>query len=149
MSDTKKSSKFGLGLLFGTLLGGITALFLSPTSGPENREAVAKKVKELEKLLADHELDEKIREVFGEVTEETKALYKQAKKELIKRLSELKESVESIDREKYIEVVHETVEILKKEARREVKDMERLKAQLLTEWKKLRPEPKLIAKKKK
>lgn len=148
MTDTKKPSKFGLGLLFGTVLGGLAALFLSPTSGPQNRELVAKKVKELEKLLADNELDKKIKEIFGEVTEETKALYLKAKKEVIKKLSELKESIDSIDREKYGEVVHETVEILKKEVKREVKDMERLKSQLLAEWKKLHPEPKLIAKKK-
>lgn len=148
MSDTKKPSKFGLGLLFGTMLGGLAALFLSPTSGPQNRELVAKKVKELEKLLADNELDKKIKEIFGEVTEETKTLYLKAKKEVIKKLSELKESIEHIDREKYSEVVHETVEILKKEVKREAKDMERLKSQLLAEWKKLHPEPKLIAKKK-
>ena len=148
MSDTKKPSKFGLGILFGTVLGGLAALFLSPTSGPENRELVAKKVKELEKLLEDKELDKKILEIFGEVTEETKTVYVKAKKEVIKRLSELKESIEHIDKEKYGEVVHETVEILKKEVKREVKDMERLKTQLLAEWKKLHPEPKLVAKKK-
>ena len=57
MADDQKSSKFGIGVLIGTLLGGLAALFLSPTTGEENREIVAKKVKQLEKLLEDAELE--------------------------------------------------------------------------------------------
>jgi len=135
--DQNKSSKFGIGLLFGTLLGGLAALFLSPTSGEENREIVAKKVKQLEKLLEDAELDKKVKEIFGEVTEEAKAIYLKAKKDIVKKLAGLKEAVESIDKEKYEKVVHDTVEILKKEFKREAKEMDKLKVELLKEWKKL------------
>ncbi len=137
MSDTNKSSKFGIGLLLGTVVGGLAALFLSPNSGEENRKLIAKKVKELEKLLEDAELDKKVKEIFGEVSEEAKDIYKKTKKELIKRLSELKETVENIDREKYEKVVNETVEIIKKEVKKEGKEMEKLKDELLKEWKKL------------
>jgi len=48
MSDQKSSSKLGLGLIMGTVIGAITAFFLSPKSGKENREEVMKKVRELE-----------------------------------------------------------------------------------------------------
>jgi gas vesicle protein len=139
MSDDKRSSKFGIGVLVGTLLGGLAALFLSPASGEENREIVAKKVKQLEKLLGDAELDKKLKGIFGETTEEIKTVYLQAKKEVIKKLAALKEAVESIDRTKYEKVVHETVDILKKEVKREGHEMEKLKAELLKEWKKLEP----------
>jgi hypothetical protein len=71
------------------------------------------------------------------VTEEAKAMYLRAKKDTVKRLAELKETVENIDRKKYEEVVKETVEILKKEAKREGKEMDRLKESLFKEWKKL------------
>ncbi len=137
MADDNKSSKFGLGLLFGTVLGGLAALFLTPTTGKQNRELVAKKIKELEELLKDSHIDEKVKEIFGEVTEEAKAMYLKAKKDTVKRLAELKETVENIDRKKYEEVVKETVEILKKEAKREGKEMDRLKESLFKEWKKL------------
>lgn len=141
MADNKTSSKFGLGLLFGTIIGGLTAFFLSPTSGPENREAVAKKIKELEKLLADSDLEKKVKEIFGEVTEEGKELYLQAKKSFIKGLAQLKDSVESINKEQVAQVAHETVGILKKEVKREGKEMERLKEELAKEWQKLGKKP--------
>lgn len=142
MTDNQKSSKFGIGVLIGTLLGGLAALFLSPTTGEENRELVAKKVKQLEKLLEDAELDKKLKSIFGETTEEVKMVYLQAKKEIIKKLAALKEAVESIDRTKYEKVVHETVDLLKKEVKREGHEMEKLKGELLKEWKKLEPKKK-------
>ncbi|OGK62724.1 hypothetical protein A2334_03870 [Candidatus Roizmanbacteria bacterium RIFOXYB2_FULL_38_10] len=137
MATDQKSSKFGIGLFIGTLLGGLTALFLSPTSGEENRKLLAKKIKELEKMLEEEHIDKKVKEIFGEVTEEARDLYLKTKKELIKRLSELKETIEHIDREKYETVVKETVDIIKKEAKKEGKEMEKLKEALLKEWKKL------------
>lgn len=142
MSDDQKSSKFGIGVLIGTLLGGLAALFLSPTTGEENRELVAKKVKQLEKLLEDAELDKKLKSIFGETTEEVKMVYLQAKKEIIKKLAALKEAIDSIDKEKYEKVVHETVDLLKKEVKREGHEMEKLKEELLKEWKKLEPKKK-------
>ncbi|MCX6732464.1 MAG: hypothetical protein NTV98_02900 [Candidatus Roizmanbacteria bacterium] len=142
MSDSKSSSKFGLGLLFGAVMGGLAAFFLSPTSGPENQKLVAKKIKELEKLLADTDLEKKVKDIFGEATEEATAVYKKAKKEFIKTLAEAKGTVESIDKEKVAEVANETVEILKKEVKHEAKEMDKLKAELSKEWKKLAPKAK-------
>lgn len=140
MSDNNnKSSNFGVGLAIGAFLGAIATFFLSPTSGEENRKMVAKKVKQLEELLEDAEIDKKVKLIFGEVTEEATMLYKKSKKMLIKKLSELREAVESIDKEKYETVVHETVEILKKEAKKEGREMEKLKEELSKEWKKLAP----------
>lgn len=139
MADDQKANKFGLGLAVGAVLGGIAALFLTPTTGEQNRKLVADKIKELEKLLAEEHLDKKVKEIFGEATTEAKELYLKAKKEVIKRLAELKETIESIDKKKYEEVVKETVEILKKEAKRESHEMEKLKEELLSEWKKLEP----------
>lgn len=135
--DQKTASKFGVGLLLGTVLGGLAALFLTPTTGKQNRELLAKKMKELEETLADSNLEKKVKEIFGEATEEARSLYLEAKQQVIKKLAELKETIENIDREKYEQVVKETVTILKKEAKREGKDMERLKESLLKEWKKL------------
>ncbi|MCX6730512.1 MAG: hypothetical protein NTZ55_01565 [Candidatus Roizmanbacteria bacterium] len=142
MSDSKSSSKFGLGLLFGAVVGGLAAFFLSSTSGPENQKLVAKKIKELEKLLADADLEKKVKEIFGEATEEATTVYKKAKKEFIKTLAEAKGTVESIDKEKVAEVANETVEILKKEVKHEAKEMDKLKAELSKEWKKLAPKAK-------
>ena len=138
MSDSK-SSKFGIGLLFGAVVGGLAAFFLSPNTGPENQKLVAKKIKELEKLLADPDLEKRVKAVFGEVTKEATKDYKKAKKTFIKTLAETKGTIESLDKEKVGEVAHETVEILKKEIKHEGKEMEKLKEELSKEWKKLTP----------
>lgn len=136
---TKKSSKFGLGLLLGTVIGGITALFLSPNTGEENREIVAKKIQDLKTLMEEKEVDKKVKEIFGEVTEEAKNLYMKAKEELIEALARLKESIENIDKEKYMSVVEDVMKKVQKETNREVKQLEKLKNHLLEEWNKLRP----------
>ena len=130
MSDSNRSSKFGLGLVLGTIVGGIAAFFLSPTSGPENQKLVAKKIKELEKLLVDTDLEKKVKAIFGEATEEATAIYKKAKKDFIKALAEAKGTIESLDREKVEEVAEKTVEILKKEVKHEGKEMDKLKDEL-------------------
>ena len=142
MSDSQSPSKFGLGLVFGTIIGGLAAFFLSPNSGPENQKLVAKKIKELEKLLEEGNLDEKVKAIFGEATEEATAVYKKAKKSFIKALAEAKGTIENLDKEKVAEVAHDTVEILKKEAKHEGKEMEKLKEELSKEWKKLTPKTK-------
>jgi gas vesicle protein len=138
MTDDKKSSKLGLGLVLGTLIGGLAAFFFSPKSGEENREMVAKKVKQLEKLLKEKEVDKKVKEVFGEATEEAIKLYNQAKTWLIEDLATLKEAVDEIDKEKYAKAVENVVKRVEKEAKKDVKQLEKLKKQLMKEWEKLR-----------
>ncbi len=142
MADSKTASKFGLGLLLGTLAGGLAAFFLSPSSGPENQKMVAKKIKQLEKILEDSDLEKKVKTIFGEATEEGIAVYKKAKKDFIKALAEAKGTIESLDKEKVTAVAEETVNILKKEAKHEGKEMEKLKAELTKEWRKLSPKSK-------
>jgi len=139
MADAKQSPKFGLGLLLGAVIGGLTAFFLSPTSGPENQKMVADKIKELEKILADADIEKTVKEIFGTASDEATMLYKKAKKMFIKTLAEVKGTVESLNAEKVTEVANNTVEILKKEVKHEGKEMEKLKSELVKEWKKLSP----------
>jgi len=123
---TDKKSKFGLGVLFGTIIGGITALFLSPKSGKENREVVAKKIDELKKFLEEEKVDEKIKE-----------LYSTAKDWLIAELELLKKTVDEIDYKKYQKAVNKVIVRVKKETKKGAKELEKLKKQLLKEWEKL------------
>jgi len=84
MDNQKKPSRFGLGVLIGTIVGGLTAFFLSPKSGEENREEVLKKIQALKKQIDKMEIDKKVKEIYGEVTEEGKKVYLKAKKQLLK-----------------------------------------------------------------
>ena len=137
MSDNKKSSFFGLGVVFGTIIGGLTALFLSPQSGKKNREEVVKKARQLKKLIEQNELETKVKEIFGEVTKEAKEFYLRAKEAVITKLAEVKEKVEEIDKEKYVKLVNEAVKELKKESKYAEKIFEKLEKHLKDDWEKL------------
>jgi hypothetical protein len=56
---------------------------------------------------------------------------------LIEELAQLKEAVESIDYEKYEKAVDKVIVRVKKETKKGAKEIEKLKKQLLKEWKKL------------
>ena len=137
MTDNKKPSFFGLGIVLGTVIGGLTAFFLSPSSGKENREEAAKKVKELKKLLQEHELDKKVKEIFGETTKEAKNFYLNTKDKVIEKAAELKEKVSEIDKAKYVKLVNEVVKELKKESKYAEKIIEKLETHLKADWEKL------------
>lgn len=138
MADEKKSSKFGLGLLIGTVLGGLASFFLSPKSGEENREEVVKKVKQLKKLLEEKEIDKKVKEIFGEVSDEAVKIYNQAKTWLIEDLAQLKDAVEHIDKEKYTTAVEKVVKRVHKGVKKDSKQLDKLKKQLMREWEKMK-----------
>lgn len=87
-------SKFGLGLILGIVGGALAGLFLSPKSGQENREAIAKKIEELKKT------------------------YKE------------------IDRDKYIKIVNEAIEVVKEERQIPTDSLQKLKDYFIADWNK-------------
>ena len=135
MSNQK--SKFGLGLVLGTIVGGITAFFLSPNSGKKNREEAAKKIKKLQKMLEEKDIDEIVKEIFGNASAESKKLFLQAKEELIAKIADLKETIENVDKDEFMEMVDEVVDKVQSGAKREVKEMKKLKEYLAKEWNKM------------
>ena len=136
--DNQKKSKFGLGLILGSLIGGLTALFFAPKSGKALREDVKKKIKQLEKLLEEKELDKKAEKMVEEVSEEAKAWYEKAKAWLIEELASLKKKVEEINWQDYQKSVAKTITRLKKEAKKEGKEIEVIRKRLLSEWRKMK-----------
>lgn len=138
MSDQKKSSKFGIGLVLGSIIGAVSAFFLSPTSGKENREAAAKKIEELKKFLKEKEIDKKVKEVFDVVTDETKKAYATARDWLVEELEVLKDTVEKFDKDEFVKSVEKVIVKMKKTWKRDIKQLEKLKVNLLKEWDKLK-----------
>jgi len=136
MSDQKSSSKLGLGLVLGTIIGGITAFFLSPKSGKENREAVAKKVRGIEDWLKEKEVDKKLMEIYGEATEEGRKLLELVRRELSVAFEEIRGKIDEFDAQKYEKVVEDVISKAKKETKTTVKNIEKLKKYLLKQWQK-------------
>ena len=100
----EKKSKFGLGLILGSIIGGITALFLAPKTGQEMRET--------------------------------------AKKWLMKEVERLKKEAGKFDKKKFQKAVEAVLKRVKKEFKKEGKELEKLKKTLLSHWEKIKKEEK-------
>lgn len=134
MSDQKSSSKLGLGLIMGTIVGAISAFFLSPKSGKENREEALKKFRELEEWLKEKEVDVKLKEIYGEATEEGRKLFAFVRKEVTVIMGEVKEKIEDFDKEKYEKMIDDVMDRAKKETKTTVQKLEKMKNHLLKQW---------------
>lgn len=127
-------TKFGAGLLFGALLGGVAAFFLSPTSGKENREMAAKKLAEWKKKYEGKKPDDIAKELFGTAHVEGKKLYLKAQSELNAKLEEVRKRTELVDHEKYQEVVDDVISHLRKEKDVVQSHVDTLKQYLTDRW---------------
>ena len=133
-NDQKKVARFGLGLLIGTVLGGLAAFFFSPKSGKENREALVAKIRQIQKFLRDAQIAERVKEIYGETSEEAVKLYKKVSKELAVKLEDVKERWEEIDTERYIKIVNEVVDKAAKDLKVAAETAGRLKDYLVKVW---------------
>jgi len=140
--DNQKKSKFGLGLIIGSVIGGLTALFFAPKSGKELRDDVKKKIRQLEKLLKEKELDKKAKKMIEGLSEETKVWYEKAKGWLIEELAQLKKTVEEINWQDYQKAVAKIIARFKKEAKKGGKEIEVIRKKLLKNWQAMKKESK-------
>jgi gas vesicle protein len=111
--ETKKTN-FGLGMLLGTVIGGLAALLLSPGSGKQNREKFKKSIKNILKYLEKQELDKKLEALVKDSSTLASKYFSDIKEELTKDLQEIKGSVDKIDLELYSKKVDDLIEIAKK-----------------------------------
>lgn len=132
--EDKKRSRFGLGLVIGSMLGALAGVFLAPKSGKENREAVLKKIQELKKTLEKMEIDKKAKEIFGVASEEGIKILTMVKEDLMKGLDMMEERLEDIDKEKYAKMVKEAIERVSKETKETTAKLKVLEKALMQDW---------------
>ena len=113
MSDDKTFS-FLKGILVGAIAGAVAGVLLAPKSGTETRE-------DIKKLAVD----------FGEKTNE---LYQKATAILKEKLDLLKETGKKIDHEKYLQLVSQVVNEIKKDGLVTADVAQKISAQLKTDW---------------
>lgn len=104
----EKKSKFGLGLILGSIIGGITALFFAPKTGKEMREM--------------------------------------AKKWLMEEVEKVKKEAGKFDKKKFQKAVEAVLKRVKTEFKKEGKELEKLKKNLLSQWRKIKNQEKKTSK---
>ncbi len=129
-----KSSNFGFGLILGMIGGALAALFLTPTTGEENRKKAKELYEDLKKQIEEGKWDEKAQELFGDVSEEGKRLYAEVSVEVSKHLEVLKDQVEDFDKEKFQKYVQDTVALVGARVQATVPQMEKLIAQIMAKF---------------
>ena len=91
MNQDRKQSNLGLGLFIGMAIGAVAGIFMAPKSGKQNREEAAKKLKDLQKSWESGDLQKQVQDIFGDVSDESMKMYKQAQDELTRRMEGMKE----------------------------------------------------------
>ena len=98
--ENKKGSKFGLGLILGSLIGAVTALFVAPKTGKEMRqlakkwldeelEILKKEFKKIDKRKYQKAVEKVLQKVKKELKNDTKELNK-IKTQLMRRWESFK-----------------------------------------------------------
>lgn len=137
-------SKLGFGILLGAAAGALAGLFLAPKSGVELRKDARrisqKALKTAEKYrnqLEGKEPEEIARIVFGNVSDQSVKLMKQAHKDLSVELALLNEKYKKIDKKKYTAAVKKVVSGLRKDGSVPEGSLKQLSEYLIKDTKKL------------
>ena len=112
-----KTSKFGLGFILGTIIGGTAALLLSPNTGKDNRDYALKTLAKLKRKLDDSDLPDNVKDIFGEISDEGNKLLARSKEEIKKKMEEVKEKYgDPQDPTTYVEIVEDALKIVQDKA---------------------------------
>ncbi|QQG44175.1 MAG: YtxH domain-containing protein [Candidatus Roizmanbacteria bacterium] len=130
-------NKFSVGVVVGMIMGILTGIFIAPKSGKENREAVINKLQEIKEMLRSEETQKKVKELFGIAGEEGLKIYNQIVDIIDEKLNIVKERVENIDKDKYVVIVKEAIEQVKKETNQADEKLNQLKDYFVERWNKL------------
>lgn len=138
MCDRDYSKGLMSGLLFGGLVGAGLVWFLSPNTGEENRRQVMKKAMYLRDraMEVSEDITDTVLEIFGEVTVSTIELYEDARDMMARQVETWQDSMETIDRGKYLDSVDRVIATLGKNKKNSPQNLEQLKKYWVKNWKK-------------
>ena len=132
----QKNSRFGIGLVIGSVIGSIAALLLSPRSGKQNRDVINKKMEDWKKMWESGELEKRVDGIFGEVSEDTVKMYATAREKVMQGIEQMKH----MDGDEYAKLVQKVIEEVKKHAKVKVEKLIKLQESLIREWPELKEE---------
>ena len=135
-----KTGKFFLAGLLAATAGAVGGLFLAPQSGKKTREDIKKILTKLSKEVQSGVKDtkDKVKEVFGDVSDEAVAKYKKIKTAVMEKVAEVKTAGKEIDKSKYAMIVEDVVEEYKSDLKSTKDGAKKLIVQLKKDWEKIK-----------
>jgi gas vesicle protein len=133
---------WGAFFIIGALIGAFLALMFGTDENGNTKKSVKVKVKQTKDGMREfkEERIDPVIQVFEEKTKEAKAKFDMAMEDLTGKLAALKENVKNLDREKYMKLVDEVVEDMKKTGEYTSGQLSRLKTYMATDYKEITAE---------
>ncbi len=137
MADNKNVSKFGAGLFIGAVAGALAGIFYAPKSGKQTRKEVGKKLDQLKEKFTEMEIDKKVQDIFGTVSEEAKDQYLSVTKNLLEKMASLRDKADEIDTKKYQKMVEEVLVDFKEKGEKSAEVINKMRKHLVADWQSL------------
>jgi esterase/lipase len=134
----KKHSGGIFALIFGTIIGAITAIFLSTDKQGNTKKGVKKTVGDTKKKIEELDKKEVLKAVETRINKAS-AEFKKAKESLSKKIDAAKEKLDQIDKTKYQSLVNEVIAELKKAGKATSTQLKDIKTLLVEDYHKVAP----------
>lgn len=123
--------------LSGIAVGVAISVLIPPKVKEDAQHTVEEKAAQLKKLLTDPEERARIKDIFGEVTADTRHKYADVKDSLVSSLASMKGGWDQIDKQKYLYLISDMMEELKSEKTLTLRQIAKLKNYLQDDYTKL------------
>lgn len=124
----------GLFFLLGTILGYILSLFVPDQTRDKHQQLAKDKAAALRKIMTDKKQRQRVKKIFQKNTDRALATYQEARETLITNLSQLKGSIDQIDKTKYAKTVNKTITQIKEGKKLPAKQLQELKKYLQEDY---------------
>lgn len=140
MSSNKAGGKIFIAGLLGAVAGAIGGLLFAPQSGKETREDIAELAAKITKQVKTGISDtkDKVKEVFGNVTEEAIEKYKEIRSTIVDKVAALKTVGNEINKEKYGEIVDNIIDEFKDDFSATKNGAMKMANQMKKDWEKVK-----------
>ena len=137
---SKNKGGFFLAGVIGALAGAIGGMLLAPKSGKETRKDIAKLASDISKKIRTetNETKERVKDVFGKVTEEATDKYNEVKNAVVGKVASLRTAGEEMDKDKYGKVVEGVVADFKDDFKATKEGAGKIVNYLKKDWEKLK-----------
>lgn len=141
MNDRAKGPVYGMLIfLFGTIFGGLMALFAATDDEGETREEVKFRLK-LSKARIKGDV-ERIKELVADTAAEVTQMYEDARIMLEKKLADMKTNLEEVDFERYSKAVNEVIAEMRRSGGATATQLSKMQTYMLEDYGTVTSEPK-------